>query len=71
MPAPIPPAELHYQLTHWQENISPDIIAVNVALVLIATIAVLLRLISRKIKVAPMQSDDYVVMLALVVGRES
>lgn len=63
------PSELHYQLAHWQENLSPEIVAVDVVLIVIAAIVVLLRLISRRIKVTPLQADDYMVMVALVTER--
>lgn len=71
MPVAPPPTTIDHQLTHWDENMSPDIVAVNVALIVLATIAVLSRLISRRIKAAPLQADDFMVMVSLVSRRRT
>ena len=53
------------------ENVSPDIIAVNITQMTIATIAVLLRLVSRRIKVTPLEADDFTITPALAEDQIS
>lgn len=45
---------------------SSGIVAANLVVAILATIAVALRLISRKIQRQPLQADDIVIFLALV-----
>ena len=62
----IPEAELQYQLAHINQSSSSHIIAVNIALPILSTIAVLLWLYSRRLKRTPWKADDFVVVSALV-----
>lgn len=66
MPIAIPEAELQYQLAHINQSTSSPIIAVNIALPILSTIAILLRLYSGRIKRTPWKADDFVVLGALV-----
>ena len=62
----IPNAELQYQLAHINQSSSSHMIAVNIALPILSTIVVLLRLYSRRLKRTPWKADDFVVVSALV-----
>jgi len=62
----MPPAGKSYQLAHINQSLSSNIIGVSVALPIVATIAVILRLIARRLKRAEWKADDLVVIAALV-----
>ena len=66
MAAVIPKAELQYQLAHINQSSSSQIIAVNIALPILSTVVVLLRLYSRRLERIPWKADDFVVFSALV-----
>lgn len=66
MAAPLSPAELKYQLAHINQSISGSMVAINIALPVIATAFVVLRMIARQTKRAPWQADDFVILSALV-----
>ena len=60
------PAEIQYQLAHIHEDRSFDIVISHAICLPLAAIAVILRLISRRLIRAPIQADDWTVMLALL-----
>ena len=66
MAAQMPQAEKEYQLAHINQTLSNRIIAVNIALPIVATAALILRLISRRLKKAEWKADDCVLIVALV-----
>ena len=50
----------------------PSIIAGNITVIVLATVAVALRIISRRMQRLPLQADDFLIFLALVsLGPES
>ena len=58
-------AEVLYMKEHIHESLVPQIIAVNVACMVLALIAILLRIISRRIIGARMKTDDWTIIAAL------
>ena len=66
MPIVIPEAELEYQLAHTNQSTSPPIIALDIAVPIPPTIAVLLRLYSRRLKRMPWEADGFVMIGSLV-----
>lgn len=54
------------QLLHHHDDRQREIVAVNVALVLLASISVVLRLLGRRFRKAPLKADDYVMIVAMV-----
>lgn len=44
----------------------PSIIAGNITVVVLATVAVVLRIISRRMQRLPLQADDFLIFIALV-----
>lgn len=61
------PAEIHYQLTHINEDRSSNIIISHAICLAIAVIAVLLRLVSRRMIKASIQADDWSIIFALLI----
>lgn len=59
-------AEIQYQLSHIHEDRSKDIVYSNIICIVIALIAVVLRLASRRLCRAAILADDYVCFAALV-----
>ena len=69
MPSPLTPSpsEAQYQLAHNSDNRSSQILISHYICLPLATIAVLLRLISRYLcKAGRLQADDYLVISAWV-----
>ena len=66
MAASMPPSQREYQLAHLNQGLSSNIVAVNIALPIVATIAVILRLTARRMKRADCKADDFVLVAALV-----
>ena len=67
----IAPAELAYELAHYEDDRAPAIIGGSVALIAVASIAVVLRLLARKMKTRNSKKlqwamDDYMIVAALV-----
>ncbi len=60
------PADLQYQLEHIQDDRSGQIAAVVSAMLVVATIAVGLRLFTRWLISAPWKLDDFTIIAALV-----
>lgn len=57
---------VEYQLQHHRDDRRREIVAVNVALILLASISVVLRLLARRLHKAPLKADDYVMIAAMV-----
>ena len=64
--AGLSPAEIQYEEAHINDNLGPAIIAANVILITIATVAVALRLICRLGRKVVLGADDYFACAALV-----
>lgn len=62
----LPPDEVHYQLAHVHDDRSPELYASQIICYVLACIAVALRLISRRLVMAKLQNDDYMILVALV-----
>ena len=61
------PSEAQYQLAHTSDNQSSQILVSHYICLPLATIAVVLRLLSRYLsKVARLQADDYIIVAAWV-----
>ena len=61
-----PAREFQYQQAHIADNATTSIIVANVISSLFAGSAVLLRIISRRLKKLSLGVDDYMAMLAMV-----
>ena len=69
MPSPLipSPSQAQYQLAHTSDNLSSQILVSHYICLPLATIAVVLRLLSRHLsKAARLQADDYLVIAAWV-----
>ena len=64
--AQLSPAEIQYEVEHIRQNRAPDIIASYVTCLSLACIAVVLRLVARRISRASLQVDDMTIVAALV-----
>lgn len=62
----ITPQELVYEGVHFRDDKGPAIVGGSVVLIVVATVAVVLRLVSRRTKRTAWGSDDYTVVLSLV-----
>lgn len=60
------PEQIEYQLAHRHEDRSGAIIGAITAVTILATIAVLLRFMSRRVIRAKIMADDYFTVAALV-----
>ena len=58
--------EIQYQLAHIHQDRSIDIVVSHAICIVIAVVAVVLRLSSRRICKAPLLADDYMTIAALV-----
>ncbi|KAI9675382.1 MAG: hypothetical protein M1817_001286 [Caeruleum heppii] len=69
MPPPTPEqlASLEYQKAHITDNQQPRLRATNIAMGVVATVAVALRLYSRRLVKVKLQSDDYCIIVALLL----
>ncbi|KAI9669825.1 MAG: hypothetical protein M1817_004566 [Caeruleum heppii] len=65
MSSALSPEVLAYQRLHWHDDKTPAVIAGSVLLIFFASLAVCLRLLSRKLIGAPWKADDYTIMVAL------
>lgn len=61
-----PAGELQYEEAHITDNATNSIIVANVICSLVAGSAVLLRIISRRLKKISLGVDDYMAMSAMV-----
>lgn len=55
-----------YQVEHSKDDETKAVYVVEAVLITLATIAVILRFLSRRIKVAPYLLDDWLIVVALV-----
>lgn len=63
---PLTPAEIRYETAHIKDNRGPDMVVSTVICISLACIAVLLRLIARRLSKAKIWFDDYMIIVALV-----
>lgn len=66
MSARISQQEIADETAHYHQNNSPAIIAGSIVLIVVATLAVVLRLVSRRMTRLQLAVDDYMIMLALL-----
>ena len=64
--AKLSPSDIQYQLEHLQDNKIPEILGYQIICFILAIIAVILRQVSRRLIRASTQSDDYIILIALV-----
>ena len=62
----LPPEEIAYQEAHIRENKGPVLIGTCVMLLALSTTAVVLRILSRRIKRVKLAADDHLIFLAQV-----
>ena len=67
--ASITPQELEFQLAHWNDDNGSLVITITTIFIVCAIIAVVLRLVTRRvvIKIA-WQLDDYAITIAMVLS---
>ena len=58
--------EVEYELSHSREDRGKDILSSFVVCVCLATIAVILRLVARRVSKAALKADDYWILISLV-----
>ncbi|KAL6714621.1 hypothetical protein ACLMJK_008046 [Lecanora helva] len=66
MPSKLPPEELKYEIAHIKDDRRGDIIAACATCIAAAIIAVILRLLARRLSKAKILADDYMIIVALV-----
>jgi len=59
-------SEVQYQLNHINDNKSLEMVSSQICGMVIAFVAVALRLLSRRVGRVPILSDDYMIVVALV-----
>lgn len=64
------PEEIQYQLQHIHEDRSSDLITTFASCTALAYVAVILRLIARRVNRARIQADDCWVLIALVIPSQ-
>ncbi|MCJ1280168.1 hypothetical protein MMC21_007995 [Puttea exsequens] len=62
----LPPAEAQYQLDHVHESRVSEIVSTLIICLVIATLAVVLRFVSRRMVKATLKGDDWMMLVALV-----
>ena len=60
------PTSFEYQLAHIHESRQWQIITLNAVMSFLATVAVALRLVSRRLIKNPLKADDYMILFSLV-----
>ena len=65
----LPPAEAQYQLDHVHESRFQAIASSQIACLIIAFIAIILRFVSRRLSKTPIKADDWMIVVALVSIR--
>lgn len=58
--------DIQYQLQHIHESRQHEVVASITTVLTLASIAVILRLVARRLTKAPLQKDDYMILAALV-----
>jgi len=66
MASAISPEEVAREMAHWNDDKAPTVVAGSIILIVTATLAVTLRLISRKFRRLAVGADDYMIILALM-----
>ena len=66
MPNPLSPAEIKYELAYIRDDRASNIVVSCVICISLATIAVTLRLLARRLSKAKILADDYMMIFALV-----
>lgn len=66
MAGEITPQEIVYETIHFRDDKGPAIVGGSILLIVFATIAVVLRLVARRIKRTAWGADDYTIVLSLV-----
>ena len=66
MPNPLSPAEIKYELAHIHDNRASNIVVSSIICISSATVAVLLRLLARRLSKVKILADDYMMIFALV-----
>ena len=61
------PQEIAYESSHYGMDKAPAMMAGSIVLIVLATVAVILRLVSRRVKKIAFAADDYMVVVALVI----
>ena len=59
-------AEIQYQLDHIKDDKSVQMVSSQICGMVIAFVAVALRLVSRRFGRVPIQADDFMIVVALV-----
>lgn len=65
------PSDIQYQLEHSHESRVHVLLVSQIICFVLAVTAVILRLVSRRLIKAPIQSDDYMILMALVTKKPS
>ncbi|MCJ1266425.1 hypothetical protein MMC22_006310, partial [Lobaria immixta] len=58
-------SDIQYQLEHLHDSGIPRLLVSQIICLVLAVIAVILRLVSRRLNKASIQSDDYMILIAL------
>ena len=66
MPSPLSPAEIEYEMSHIKDDRQKEMIVSSAICIAIAIIAVILRLVARRLSRAKIMADDYMIIVALV-----
>lgn len=64
-------SDIHYQLEHLHDSKIPLLLVSQIICFVLAVTAVILRLVSRRLNKASIQSDDYMILIALVKKQPS
>jgi hypothetical protein len=63
---PLTPAREAYERAHWHEDRSPQLVAVITTMLVLATAAVITRLLSNRLAERKFFLDDFAIALSLV-----
>ena len=66
MSSSLSPAEIKYELANIHDDRASNIVVSSVICISVATTAVLLRLLARRLSKAKILADDYMMVFALV-----
>ena len=66
MPSPLSPVEIKEEAAHIRDDRGGDMVASCVTCITAAIIAVILRLLARRLSKAKILADDYMIIVALV-----
>lgn len=71
MPSPLSPSEIKYELAHSHDNRASNITVSSIICISLATLAVMLRLLARRLSKVKILADDYMMIFALVSGERA